>query len=338
MIHKFKLLIPFFALLITISCSSQKAAQETATVKEVVKNSDVQEERLPNALLWKIDGNQLSKPSYLFGTIHMIPQEDFFYPAGTTEALASAQSVQFEIDMDDMSDMGKMMMMIPKFMMTNGTSLKDLLNDDDYAMVKSHFENTGLPFFMLEKIKPMFLSILADEDMGAGGFGGMGGNGMEDTGIKSYEMELYSIAQEYEIEVGGLETMEFQMSMMDSIPYDVQAQGLVEAIKNSGGDEKSFDKIVELYKSQDVDAMYQTDEFEGEDGEKFEELFLTKRNKNWIPLMKKAMDKEVTFFAVGAGHLGGPNGVIRLLRKAGYEVTPILTSEGFVKKKKTSRI
>jgi uncharacterized protein YbaP (TraB family) len=54
-----------------------------------------------------------------------------------------------------------------------------------------------------------------------------------------------------------------------------------------------------------------------------QELLLDRRNRNWIPIMESAMKKSSTFFAVGAGHLAGSQGVLELLRKQGYKVKPI---------------
>jgi uncharacterized protein len=55
----------------------------------------------------------------------------------------------------------------------------------------------------------------------------------------------------------------------------------------------------------------------------FEDVLLINRNKNWIPVMEKNMLQSGTFFAVGAGHLPGDDGVISLLRKSGYKVVPV---------------
>jgi uncharacterized protein YbaP (TraB family) len=87
--------------------------------------------------------------------------------------------------------------------------------------------------------------------------------------------------------------------------------------QEEGKSDGEFAKMVELYKSQDIQAMQtMMDNSEGVDG--YQTLLLVNRNKKWIPIMGKMMTEKPTFFAVGAGHLGGVNGVIALLRKAGY--------------------
>jgi uncharacterized protein YbaP (TraB family) len=52
-------------------------------------------------------------------------------------------------------------------------------------------------------------------------------------------------------------------------------------------------------------------------------VLLDNRNKNWIPIMQENMAKRSMFFAVGAGHLSGPFGVINLLKEQGYRLSPI---------------
>ena len=125
------------------------------------------------------------------------------------------------------------------------------------------------------------------------------------------------------MDIDGLETAAFQMSMFDSIPYRVQAQMLMDAINaEDGGSTDQFDEMVKLYRDQDIYAMQNLmDEEGGIAG--YEDLLLVRRNRNWIPIMAASMKARPTFFAVGAGHLGGDEGVIALLREAGYTVEPV---------------
>ncbi len=269
------------------------------------------------ALLWEISGKSLVTSSYLFGTIHLIPRSDFFFTETMEGAFAKTKQVAFEIDMEEMSDLSNMFSMLGKMYMADGKKLRDLLSTEDYEKVKTHFSDMGLPFSFLERVKPMFLSVMTDPEAlsmktDAG-----------DGGMLSYEMELTEKAQNQEKDILGLETMDFQMSLFDSIPYDKQAQILVKAIEAGDGDGSSqLDDMVKMYRSQDIQAMYAmmgADEGFGS----FDEVLLLRRNRSWIPIMEKLMDEKSTFFAVGAGHLGGPEGVIALLRKSGYTVQAV---------------
>jgi len=286
--------------LVFSSCKGTKAATSSA-------------DTLQDALLWKIERKDLPEPSYLFGTIHMIPQEDFFLPSGLEDAFDKTDKVVFEIDMDKMSDMGSMMGMMSSLMMKDGMSLNKLLTPEEYKEVSAYFENMGLPMMLLNNVKPMFLSMLADMNMDP--------NAMGSGDIISYEMELYDMANEDGKKVGGLETMEYQMSLFDKIPYKDQADMLLDAVRGVSVESDMFDETVELYKHQDIEAMVS---MVGESDEgNYEDVLLNDRNHNWIPLMIKKMQNGSVFFAVGAGHLGGEQGVIRLLRKEGYELTPV---------------
>lgn len=283
-----------------------------------------------NKLLWEITGNGLATPSYLFGTIHMIPSNDFFLTDGTKSAFGKSTRVAFEIDTEEMTNPAALMGLMGKMYMANDTTLSDLLSDEDYELVSKHFEEIGLPMMFMGKIKPMFLTVLAGQDMkdmkpGEGGLGGMlGGDGM-----KSYELELTDMAKTAEKPIVGLETAEFQMSLFDSIPYKAQANMLVETIRSEQDateEEKengALDRMIELYTTQDIVGMQtmMSDDPAGIGG--YEELLLLKRNRNWIPVMEQLMAEETVFFAVGAGHLAGEEGVIALLRKAGYTMTPV---------------
>ncbi|MBI1225947.1 MAG: TraB/GumN family protein [Bacteroidetes bacterium] len=267
-----------------------------------------------NALLWRISGKGLPTTSYLYGTIHMIGKNDFFLTDSTRSAIDRAKLVTFEINMEDMMNLPAQMGLMMKSFMSGGKSLSDLLSKEDYDLVKAHFDKQGLPLFLFERMKPMFLTVLADTDMS----GGLGGDG----DMVSYEMKIMDIAEQQKKEMGGLETAEYQMSMFDSIPYEEQAQMLVETIKSSGGESSQFDEMVKLYKNQDIVGM---ESMMGEDESigGHEDLLLNQRNRNWIPIMGEMMLAQPTFFAVGAGHLGGESGVVSLLRKAGYTVQPV---------------
>jgi len=306
--------ITLFLVAFLFSCNSgqKTAAQVQGETLEAKENS----------LLWKVTGNELTEPSYVFGTIHMIGAEDFFLTDAIKNAFKESDKVVFEINMEEMNDMGVLFKLMGKITMEGGKTLKDLLNEEDYKLVQSHFKEMGLPLMFLEKMKPLFLSTFASGDIDP--------TDMQSGKMKSYEMEFMEMAQVAEKEMDGLETIEFQLSMFDSIPYKDQANMLVDAIKASEKGDDQFARMVEIYKEQNVSKLYKMIETESEGVSEFEDLLLVGRNKNWIPIMADMMKAKKTFFAVGAGHLGGKNGVIALLRKKGYTVTaidPVKSSE-----------
>ena len=293
-------------------------AQEAIEPIEKVVKKTVDQRPITNSLLWAISGNGLEDTSYLYGTIHLIGKEDFFLTEATKEAFSKSEKVTFEINMEDMSDMGVQMGLMMKAFMTDGQTLSDLLEETKYNEVKAHFEKMGIGMMwqFMEKIKPMFLSVFASMDM-------TGGGGLNTGEMMSYEMEFMEMAKTKDKTIGGLETAEYQMSMFDSIPYKAQAEMLYESIKAETSSEDQLDEMVKLYKNQDLRGMMKMFAADEEGVGQYEDLLLVGRNKNWIPIMQKMMNEQVTFFAVGAGHLGGNNGVVNLLKAEGFTLTPM---------------
>ncbi|MBK9737421.1 MAG: TraB/GumN family protein [Saprospiraceae bacterium] len=279
------------------------------------KPSELVYKPLEHALLWQINGPGISKPSYLYGTIHIIGANDYFLPKGTMAAIEASKKVVFEIDMNEMTDISKIMGLMKKVMMKDGKTLKDLISNEEYTIVSDHFKKMGLPIFMLERMQPMLLTVFA--------YGDMDPSGLKSGHMKSYEMEFFELSKSASKTTGGLESIDFQIGLFDEIPYENQAKMLVEAIKSSDTNDDGFKKMTEMYVSQNIDAMVEMISQEENEIAGYEDKLLYQRNKNWIPLIIEAAKKEETFFAVGAGHLGGPIGVIHLLRRAGMKVTPV---------------
>ena len=265
-----------------------------------------------SSLLWEISGNGLKQPSYLFGTIHIIGKEDYFWTDVMNDKFNSTKTLVLEIDLEN--SMMAMLSMMCNVRMKDGTSLQDLLTEEEYKLVEDYFnDEMGMPIAIFDRIKPMFTSMMISEG---------GQDNMEK--MTSYEMELMDKAKVNKMNVEGLETIKYQMSMFDSIPYEDQAKMLVESVK--GGDDTEGDvmnAMIELYKNQDIDGLYELIMQEDSDMETFEDILLINRNKNWIPKIEKFARQKPTFFAVGAGHLPGEKGVINLLKAAGFTVQPV---------------
>ena len=207
---KIKNLNLFFTFLIValISACTTKTTQNAAVAKDAKKEIAGSEK----SLLWEITGKDLKQPSYLYGTIHMIPKADYFLTPATQKAFEASKKVVFEINMKDMNNPMAMMSIMTKAMMPAGKTLKDFLNDTDYKLVQKKFDALGLPLKMLERIKPMFLSVMVGGD-GAK----MDGSSPESSKSTSYEMEFLQMGEKQKKEFGGLETVEFQMGIFDSI-------------------------------------------------------------------------------------------------------------------------
>src|SRR5258708_20332526 len=90
-----------------------------------------------NTLLWKISGNGLQKPSYLYGTIHLLCADDAVLSVNMKKAISNCDEVYFEVDLDNMLGM---LLAMNKMKMKGDTTLHDLLRDNDYKKVKDYFQ------------------------------------------------------------------------------------------------------------------------------------------------------------------------------------------------------
>ncbi len=303
------LLFAFIFLFAFVSCKTAKQHQESDTARIERQSGHVP---WSNSLGWEISGNGLEEVSYLFGTMHMIPRSSYFLPQSVSEAFDKSDKVVFEIDMNELSDMGAMMGLIMDAFMKDGKTLRDLLTEQEYQRVAEHFERMGLPMMMFERIKPMFLSMFATQDFAP--------RSLQANDMVSYEAEFFQRAAMVNKAIGGLESLEYQMSIFDSIPYDVQADMLLESIAGKGAETNLLDTLIEVYTRQDIESLVELMHEEGSGMKGYEGLLLYDRNKNWIPIMEEEMRRQKTFFAVGAGHLGGPQGILHLLKKKGYRL------------------
>ena len=311
-----------FVLTLT-GCNRQTISGSTASRAPSPETTSLAPTAKDTALLWEISGPGVASPSYLFGTIHLIPEEDYFMPAPVVRALNDAAEVVFEIDPRDMQDPSAIFGLMDKLMMRGDTSIEDLLSAEEYATVEQYFTRQGLPFMVFKKMKPAFLSAMVGQDMS----GAMSGGGLQ--GMRSYEFELTELAEGAGKDISGLETMAFQLGLFDAIPYRGQAEMLlkaVEADQDTAEGESPLDAIVKLYKRKAISEMDTMISDESAGTANFEEMLLTRRNANWAPRIKTMIsraEKTPLLFAVGAGHLGGEQGVIALLRRDGLTVTPV---------------
>lgn len=266
-----------------------------------------------NTLLWKISGNGLKKPSYLFGTIHMLCKDDAVLSDSLKNIIKNVKEVYFEVDLDNMFEMLGVM---GKMKMRGDTTLQDLLSVADYEKVKDYFESKGsmLPFSMLETYKPMLAASTLQQ----------GGLPCENTAMM--EQEIMQEAKKYNKPIKGLESMGYQAGVLDSIPYKLQAEQLVSYIDNAlKGDEedKELSEMMDAYKSQDLKKLEEMLMKSDPSISNYTDVLLYNRNRNWVNKLKELLPETSLLIAVGAGHLPGKEGCINLLRQQGYKVTPV---------------
>lgn len=257
------------------------------------------------SLLWEISGKGLEKPSYVFGTIHMICQEDYIMTETIQNTLKNVDAFYAEIDFSKPENMA----VLQQSMMSE-TPLSQRLNNEQYQKLQQLLkEVVDLDITQFEHLTDAaIVSMVTFKSFPC-------------TDFKMYEMELLQTAAAAEKKMGGLETAAEQMEILGKSLGINAVFEMLNDLKKDGF--KSTKEMVALYTNQDVQGLYDymkkssymTDEVYNE--------MLTKRNHNWINEMPELMKNQSVFFAVGAAHLSGNNGVLKLLKDNGYTVKPV---------------
>lgn len=265
-------------------------------------------QELEKSLLWKISGNGLKEPSYLFGTIHATCNAKL--DENTLKALDETKQLFLELDMDDKS---MQMQMLKHMKMNDGTKLSTLLTAEEFKIVDDFLKkNMNMSAKTFDTFKPFMVSTMLLPKL-------------LDCEFQSVESELMKVTKEQEEEVFGLEKMEDQMKVFDAIPYKTQAEELLKTAKGDLSNEKDeFKKMLVIYEEKDIEGMLKMmNESDNKITSENQDVLLNDRNKNWIPIIIQTIKDKPTFFGVGAGHLAGEEGVIKLLLKQGFKVEAV---------------
>jgi uncharacterized protein len=261
------------------------------------------------SLLYEISGNGLTQPSYLYGTIHIICKDDFVMTEATKQKFTEAQQVYLELDLDDPKMMPDMM---KSMYMTDGSTIKNLLSEPEYQKVSQFFKDSlKINIGAMDKMKPFVLSSMTLPKMLS-------------CPTQSYEETFVKMAKAEKKEILGLETVDEQFGAVDKMGMKKQADMmLVQMVDNWNDGKKLIHNMIEDYKKQDIELLLEDMAKSKSSNTEFQKDLLENRNENWIPRIAKIAKEKPTFFAVGAGHLGGEKGVVALLKKQGYSVKAV---------------
>jgi uncharacterized protein YbaP (TraB family) len=271
--------------------------------------ADAQKNKNANSLLWKITKKENKEASYLFGTIHVICAQDYFWTGSMQKAMEETKQLCLEMNMDDPNLMTSAGMMLFDL---SGTTLRDYFsNEADYQLVAHFIEDTlGQNMEMAQRMKPVALYMMYTMGVAQGP--------CKET--VSYELKLVEKAKEQNDEVKGLETLAEQMAVLESIPTDSIIQQMIRIAKGEEENTDELEKLVSAYKKQDLTALNKLMSEMGNDGGMDGKKLIDDRNKKWIPSMEKMMTDKGTFFGVGAGHVPG---LLTLLKSEGYTIEAV---------------
>jgi uncharacterized protein YbaP (TraB family) len=259
----------------------------------------------PSSLLWRISGNGLQQPSYLYGTMHLSDRRLFYFSDSLYKALEQSQGFAMELDPEEMMD--SVLKMIEK---DESPLLKDIISEREYKKISQKLEKEiGIP---ADKITRKKISQLRRSKMYA--------HKKDDAMKTAMDLYLYDIAKRMGKTVGGIEDVSDQMDMLDETGKDIKMDELLKEIDDENIN-KYMERMISLYVKEDINGI---DKMIG--SYQSNVLDLVKRNKKMAVRMDSLANIRNSFFAVGAAHLPGDSGVITMLRSRGFTVEPVISA------------
>lgn len=255
------------------------------------------------SLLWEISGNGLSKSSYLYGTVHMICGNDYFLSDKTKNAFAASDNLVLEVNLSDPNEISAMQQLAFGKEPLSKTLSPQQLNDLDVLLQKK----AGMTVKQVDKFSMLSVMSLIT----------MKSYGCED--LKIYEMEFSGMAKGSNKSISGFETLHSQMDFLSNAYSDSEMLKMLQ-----DATDEDTNKMVQSYVQENLPQLYKDITAPKVMSDNAKKWMLEVRNGNWVVKMPDMMKDKSTFFAVGAAHLLGEQGVISLLRKKGYIVKPIL--------------
>ena len=273
------------------------------------------------SLLWKVSGNGLKNPSYIFGTHHLAPLSILDKVNGFKEAFDASQQVVGELNMKDAQSPEGIKKMQDKMFITNDTTAQILFSDTEQATINSFLKaNLGFDLNQVPKIRPAFISMMVAMTVAA--------KALSFNPKEQLDGYFQTKGEESGKKIAALETLEFQRDLLyDSQSLQRQARLLVCSLSDTAKIVKDTKELTEAYNSFNIDKMQKlSEEKQGNSCDPIPgemESMIDNRNKDWAAKLPAIMKETPSFIAVGALHLPGGNGLLSLLRKQGFKVEPV---------------
>lgn len=264
-------------------------------------------------VLWRVtaDGTDgVKHTSYVLGTMHTVEPEMLDTLAGLAEALGRATVVYGEVDASDMA-------LSPAAMACaiapSDSTLQRLLSPAALDSVCRYVSSFGVDgaetVAVLGKLKPAMLdAFLEVRRSGA-------------STDMSPDIALQQRAKALGKEVRALETAEQQAHMLLDLPISEQLEALMKSVRAPEAAQAASDSLVAAYRCQDLEAIGRL--LARGMREAYAERMVYARNRAWAAVLVPEMRRRSVLVAVGAGHLVGPEGLLAMLRSAGFDVSPV---------------
>ena len=266
-------------------------------------------------LLWVVD----SEPRiYLFGTIHIGDPRVLDHPPVVQKALDESGALYTEVNMDEMDPMKLM----PKLTLPGDQTLTTVLGDELWKRLDKKMQELGTPLVLMNKMKPFVIYFRLQ----------LAGLEPEQAQNPALDMQLFADSKKENKVVGGLETIEEQLDIFDSLTMEEQTQLIVSTLDaleqaEKAGAEAPIQTLIDVYLQGDIDTMMEAMLSQVDNSDPFTRKLMKRMLDDRNVLMADRMIEKLKlnpdkthFVAVGAAHYGGDMGILKLLRKKGYTV------------------
>ena len=268
-------------------------------------------------LLWKVSGKGLKQPSYLFGTHHLFSIQYFDSIPGLFKAFNECNVVVSEMVMNNIDASAKIRQAA---VMPDHKTIKDLLNDDEYKLVDSELKSVlKLGLKNVSIMNPSLILTMYEMEI----YKKL--TGFSDT--KQSDSYFQLVAAEKGKKVIGLETVDQQIEVLfGNGTLERQANVLVEAIQHKDKILSEMIQLNKLYKAGKIDELAELSKGKDNITKMTEEEYaklVDNRNAEWLKKLPSILKDGSSFIAVDAMHLGGKNGLVKQLQKAGYKIKAV---------------
>lgn len=253
--------------------------------------------------LWRVE--RAGAVSHIFGTVHVGVSLTELPPV-VSERFDSSDTLIVEADTEDMTSPEIMRRMI----LPPDQSLRDMLGQKHWPVLVQYLGHM-FPEPVLERLPPwMVQTMLSLDDPVAAA---------EDSSLDS---QLVARAVTQKKRLLYLESAEMQLDLLSRL---IGVKELRETLDDVPGARRSLQVLLRAYRKGNLAALagltLNPDELE-KNPEHFE-LLLFARNRNWMAMLQRELTRGGAFVAVGAAHYVGDDGLLELLRKAGFHITRV---------------
>jgi len=264
---------------------------------------------LERGLLWKIEG-AAARPSYILGTMHSEdPRVVNLAPAVKT-VFEQADSFSAELNMQA----NNLLQASQRMFYTDKTKLQNIIDRRLYQDSVQLLAEYDIPEMLVQKMKPWAVAATLSMPKSSSGL--------------FLDLVLFMQAQAMGKKVYGLETIDEQLAVFEDMPLKQQISMLRDAVREYHASQELLARLLELYVQRDLEGIRVLSESYMQKGDAqvaayFQETIIDDRNQRMLQRMQPRLKEGNAFIAVGALHLSGEKGLLRLLEKQGLRVSSV---------------